>query len=66
MKIFSAEPGDGSGNPGKILGINKKRIEVACSGGSVLINEMQMKGGKRMTVASYLNGHSIEIGETLE
>ena len=44
--------------PGKILIVNKK-LEISCGKDSVVVDEIQFKGGKRMTVASYLNGHDI-------
>ncbi len=66
MKIFVAEAGSGSGEPGEILGVQGKKLEIACGDGSVLVGEIQMKGGKRMSVASYLNGHEIETGEIMK
>lgn len=69
MKIFRAEKGNitKNGTPGEILGIVDKKIEVRCGDKtSILIDEIQFKGGKRMTVASYINGHDIEIGEILK
>ncbi len=68
MKIYMARHGEAvsKAKPGEIVGINKKNIAVACGdGNSVLIDEIQFKGGKRMTVSSYLNGHSVELGEIL-
>ncbi len=66
MKIFRAAASDGDGAPGEVLGLRDKKIEVACRDGSVLIEELQMRGGKRMSAESYLNGHSIEVGEILK
>ncbi len=66
MKIFRAAESDGDGVPGVVLGLRDKKIEIACRNGSVLIEELQMRGGKRMSAESYLNGHSIEVGEILK
>lgn len=66
MKIFKASASDGVGAPGEVLGVRDKKIEIACRDGSVLIEELQMRGGKRMSAESYLNGHSIEVGEILK
>lgn len=63
MKIYSASNGDkiDSAKPGQILGIYDKKIKVCCGDNTtVLINEIQFKGGKRMNVESYLNGHTID------
>lgn len=66
MKIFEAVPAKGEGEPGEILGVQDKMLEVACLGGSVLIREIQMKAGKRMAVSDYLNGHKMEKGIILK
>ncbi len=66
MKIFRASASDGSGAPGEVLGARGKKLEIACRGGSILIEELQMRGGKRMSAESYLNGHSIDAGEILK
>lgn len=69
MKIYRAAYGTKTDTetPGRIIGITGKKLEVCCGdGNSILIDEIQFKGGKRMNVASYINGHTIEIGETLK
>jgi len=59
FKIFSALPAEGRGEPGDVISAGKNGVEVACSGGSVLITELQAPGGKRMRAADYLRGHPI-------
>ncbi len=69
MKIYRAAYGRKTDTeaPGSIIGITGKKLEVSCGdGNSILIDEIQFKGGKRMNVASYINGHTIKIGETLK
>ena len=68
MKIISAHAGgNADGAEGEIILADKNGITVVCGGKeSVVITEIQMKGGKRMHVASYLNGHTIEAGTVLE
>ncbi len=62
MKIISAKIADTiEGNPGDIISVDKKGILVACNNGSVLVTEIQIQGGKRMAVSSYLNGHEIKL-----
>lgn len=63
MKVFGVKKGSGfDAPPGKIRIVNKK-LEISCGKDSVVVDEIQFKGGKRMTVASYLNGH--DIGENI-
>jgi len=45
--------------PGEIVSAGKQGIEVACSDGTVIIKELQVSGGKRMTAGEYLRGHRI-------
>ena len=60
MKVFGVKKGSGfDAPPGKICIVNKK-LEISCGIDSVVVDEIQFKGGKRMTVASYLNGHDID------
>ena len=60
MKVFGVKKGSGfDAPPGKIRIVNKK-LEISCGKYSVVVDEIQFKGGKRMTVASYLNGHDID------
>ena len=60
MKVFGVKKGSGfDAPPGKIRIANKK-LEISCGKDSVVVDEIQFKGGKRMTVASYLNGHDID------
>ncbi len=68
MKIFRGEKGPkGNGVAGEILAADKKGILVACGNGeTILVKEIQQKGSKRMEVASFLNGHSICVGEILK
>ena len=60
MKVFGVKKGSGfDAPPGKIRIVNKK-LEISCGKDSVVVDKIQFKGGKRMTVASYLNGHDID------
>jgi methionyl-tRNA formyltransferase len=61
FKIFKAEkkPDNSGKAPGEIISTDKSGLTVACSGGAVLITELQAAGGKRMRAADYLRGHPI-------
>lgn len=67
LKIFACKIGDKcSKNSGEIMGIKDKMLEVACGDGtSLLISDVQLFGKKRMSVESFLNGNSFDIGEIL-
>lgn len=52
--------------PGKIVGIYDKKLEVMTGNNrTLLICELQFAGSKRMSVESYLNGHTIDVNEIL-
>lgn len=67
IKIFSAKLSGDTGKPaGTIVSADKNGMTVACGGNtSVIIDEIQAVGGKRMTVGAYLNGHKIEVGTVI-
>lgn len=52
--------------PGKIIKIDNSEIIVSCRLGAVGIKKVQEQGGKKLDVASYINGHSININEVFE
>ena len=53
-------------NPGRIIKADKDGMLVNCGKNSLLIKEIQFENEKRMTVDSYLRGHSIENSVELE
>lgn len=61
LKIINADVGkERDGECGSIKIVDKK-LEILCGDKRCIIaDEIQFKGGKRMTVASYLNGHTID------
>ncbi len=50
---------------GKVLAVGEAGIKVACGKGSVLIEELQLEGKKRLKAADFLNGHELLSGEIL-
>ncbi len=62
FKIFSAKIGGDTGKPaGMVASADKNGLIIACGENtSVIIDEIQAVGGKRMSVAAYLNGHEIK------
>lgn len=54
------------GQCGEIVDVNsKKGFTVKTGDGAVLVCEMQAKGGKKMSSADYMRGHSVEKGKIL-
>ncbi len=61
MKIWDATVVDQATDkePGTIIELTKNTLKVATGKGSLLINELQLEGKKRMDIISFLNGYQI-------
>lgn len=62
LKIFRVRISDGTGKPGTVLKADREGIEIACSGGSLFIEELQLEGKKRLTAADFLAGCRLAPG----
>ena len=60
FKIHATAIVDGKGEAGKILGLTKTGLQVACGEGAIEIRELQAEGGKRMAAPDYFRGHPLE------
>ncbi len=60
FKIHATAIVEGSGEPGKILGLTKTGLKIACGEGAVEIRSLQAEGGKRMAAPDYFRGHPLE------
>ena len=63
LKIWEAQPFDRSGEPGRVLQADKNGIVIACGNGALIISLLQREGGRRLTAAEFLAGHSLKVGE---
>lgn len=61
FKVHETRVVPGSGEPGKILALNKTGLVIACGEGAVEIRSLQAEGGKRMAAADYFRGHPLNI-----
>jgi methionyl-tRNA formyltransferase len=64
LHIWQATTADIALAPGE-LRANERRLYAGCSGGSIELLEVQSPGKKRMPAAAFLNGNTIEAGESL-
>ena len=60
FKIFSVDICDDRAGkkPGEIIDICKSTLRIACADGSIIVNELQAPGCKRMTAAECLRGNA--------
>jgi methionyl-tRNA formyltransferase len=65
LKVWKAHTGSGKGSSGIILHTGKTGIEIACGEGSLIIEELQLEGKKRLTAGDFLAGHHLAEGTKL-
>ncbi|HEX9060829.1 MAG TPA: methionyl-tRNA formyltransferase [Clostridia bacterium] len=67
MRVFKTDVLDkvSECEPGTIINVDDEGILVACGNGILRISELQFDSSKRMSVQSYLRGHTIDKGEKL-
>ena len=61
FKVHETRVVPGSGEPGKILALNKTGLVIACGEGAVEIRSLQAEGGKRMAAPDYFRGHPLNF-----
>ncbi|NOX26279.1 MAG: methionyl-tRNA formyltransferase [Deltaproteobacteria bacterium] len=55
----------GEAVPGTILAADKNGLLIACADGSLLVEEIQLAGSKRMPVAAFILGRPLKAGQIL-
>jgi methionyl-tRNA formyltransferase len=66
IKIWVAEPMEGIGPAGQIVSADGSGLLVACGRGALRVWELQRAGGRRLSAASFLDGHPIAAGATFD
>lgn len=68
LRFCKVETGSGTGDdaPGQIMRVSDYGIEIGTLKDRIIVTEIQPEGKKRMTVQSYLQGHSVKPGEQFE
>jgi len=64
IKIWAAEPAEGTGPAGAIVSADGDGLLVACGRGALRVRELQRAGGRRLSAASFLDGHPLAAGAT--
>ena len=65
LKILSAEPVEGSGDPGAVLEVSKERVIVAGGQGALSLGEVVPEGRKQMSAVQFARGQRPSVGERL-
>ena len=65
MKIWRAEVVAQQGRAGEVLSCSADGLVVACGENALKITELQPSGSKRMDIAAFAAGHTVEAGTVL-
>jgi methionyl-tRNA formyltransferase len=63
VKIWQASSVEAKGKPGEILSVSSEGVIVACGSGALKLEELQKSGGKRLSVAQFIQGFAMESGQ---
>ena len=66
IKVWMAEPLEGTGSPGEVIAVDRHGIVVACATGALRLTELQKAGGKRLPAVQFLAGTPVEKGTVFE
>jgi len=66
IKVWTAYPCYGKGEPGMVLESGKNGVLVACGEGALRLAELQKAGGKRLPAKDFLSGFDIRPGERFD
>lgn len=64
IKLWHAQLCAESGAPGTILAVGREGVQVACGEGSLLIDELQKPGSRRLPAHEFLTGFPLTVGQT--
>jgi methionyl-tRNA formyltransferase len=62
LKIWQAQVCEVSGHPGEILKADKTGILITCGQGALLVEALQLEGGRRLSAGEFLAGHPLRPG----
>jgi methionyl-tRNA formyltransferase len=62
IKVWRATLAAAAGTAGTLLAVSPEALTVACGEGALDIREVQVAGGRRLPVASFLAGHPLAPG----
>jgi methionyl-tRNA formyltransferase len=64
IKIWQAsESEQGQGEPGTVLAINKRGIQVACGHGALSLEMLQRPNGKSLPATQFVQGFMVKVGD---
>ena len=65
LKVCRVSVAPGTGRPGEVLRADRLGLEIACGSGSLLIDELQLEGRKRLPASEFMAGCKVLAGSLL-
>ena len=62
LKIWRASIEHRQGRPGEVLRADQTGLVIACGTDALRIEQLQLEGGRKMTTAEFLAGHTVKPG----
>jgi methionyl-tRNA formyltransferase len=62
LKVWEAEPVEGSGRPGTVIRLDQGRPVIACGHGALVLTVIQRPGSRRMAAEEFLKGRPMPPG----
>ncbi len=67
LKLAGTRPEEAyTGEPGSIVSADKNGVRIACGSGTLLVEQLQLAGRKRLAAGDFLRGCPLEPGTLLE
>jgi len=66
LKVWKCAPALGKGMPGEVLRIAPDGVTVGCGQDAIALTALQRSGGKRLSVAEFLRGFPLAVGERFD
>ncbi len=65
LKVWQGSLGKDTGKAGKVLSVTDEGVVVGSGVGSIVLKEVQIAGGRRLPISTFLQGHPMIEGQQL-
>jgi methionyl-tRNA formyltransferase len=65
LKLAGTSPATDTGAPGPVLASSASGVLIACGKGSLLVQQLQLPGKRRLAAADFLRGRALPPGTRL-
>jgi len=65
LKISATRVAEGAGEAGTVVAADKSGVRIACAGGVLIVDGLQLPGKKRLSAVNFLSGRPLPAGTRL-